>query len=83
MLSLFFTNTHTVVWVQLLHMCNLYIYIHTHAYMYTTLMGKYSLNKIYGNKNSIGFTVMRDYKLYLSYFKYSFFPLAFLLHRFK
>lgn len=48
-----------------------------------SLMGKYALNKIYGNKNSIGFTVARDYKSYLSYFKYSFFPLAFLLHRFK
>ena len=46
-------------------------------------MGKYSLNKIYGNRNSIDFTVVRDYKSYLSYFKYSFFPLAVLLHRFK
>ena len=40
MLSLLFTNTHTLVWVQFLHMCNLYIYIHTHAYMYTILNGK-------------------------------------------
>ena len=47
-------------------------------------MGKYSLNKIYGNRNSIGFTVVRDYKSYLSYFKYSFFQgLTVLLHRFK